>query len=627
MLMDEQDKEQIENRINILNVDALAQSYNSVNISFAQMLAYIDKVRAVDMTEEIRLLLQTYRDMAQKFYALYQLSLLDEIKKQDDIKEQSRLIVEKIENLTDAEKTNLESAIPILIKARDDADDEYKRLINDFPSLLQSALDKLKDEWQRLNTIATASQTLTKDEKLIRALMTVAEAAAHSVGIDAERIVIIPGNGFALYFFSYLEKFAVLTVPIYSMRAPWEWSIFWHELAGYRVRQLENSATINDLRGKLMDFHGYYRALGVEDRKALIDSITRNNQYDESNFNKQVVDEIGKRKNIFSRDYLNLLFPNKVLNLKDFGSFEYLFECMLGKLPKKNRFKEYEKIKLQGWCVGWVKELFEDAWSVLAIRENFLPFFKDMLGRHSTTDDRHPPLTVRLNVASELLKLMNFGSEAVNDSESEAADNPENEAAGDLGIMEKIAAEQIFKFISLLLVASYKFEKTIDQKFNLSNILQYSLSDAVGNEIGKSIEKWSTEILKADSRVRNARENAEDFINAFSDQELAGFISNLANSSEEVTDQIKPSFENLLKDKDYKKLLELSFYDVDLGTAEVRDVFYKGVQKFTTARLQGIPEDVVSGLVKYTFSSTGIIHQTSIDEWNTKAAPGSLIEP
>ena len=122
---------------------------------------------------------------------------------------------------------------------------EYNNLTENFPTLLQTALDKLKDEWQRLNTIAGASQTLLVDQKLGQALRVVMGVAAYSIGVGAERIAIVPGDAFALYFFTYLENFAVLTVPIYSLQAPWEWSIFWHELAGYKVRQLEKDATID----------------------------------------------------------------------------------------------------------------------------------------------------------------------------------------------------------------------------------------------------------------------------------------------------------------------------------------------------------------------------------------------
>ena len=86
-------------------------------------------------------------------------------------------------------------------------------------------------------------------------------SAALSVGIEAERIAIVPGDAFALYFFTYLENFAVLTVPIYSVQAPWEWSIFWHELAGYKVRQLEKDTALTAIRENLERLHNLFKKI------------------------------------------------------------------------------------------------------------------------------------------------------------------------------------------------------------------------------------------------------------------------------------------------------------------------------------------------------------------------------
>src|SRR5688572_13969908 len=77
-----EEKQQIEEILNSLDVDKLSRSHNSVNISFAQMLAYIDKLQVADYPKEITLLLQTYRAMAEKFYIQFELSLLREIEKQ-----------------------------------------------------------------------------------------------------------------------------------------------------------------------------------------------------------------------------------------------------------------------------------------------------------------------------------------------------------------------------------------------------------------------------------------------------------------------------------------------------------------------------------------------------------------
>jgi len=85
-----------------LKVKPLTQTHKSVDISFAQMLAHIDEIIESIMLEEntvgssqkeemekfikkqityrilgnIKKLLQTYRDMAERFYTQYKLSLL-----------------------------------------------------------------------------------------------------------------------------------------------------------------------------------------------------------------------------------------------------------------------------------------------------------------------------------------------------------------------------------------------------------------------------------------------------------------------------------------------------------------------------------------------------------------------
>ena len=535
-----EEKQQIEEILNSLDVDDLSRSHNSVNISFAQMLAYIDKLQAADYPREITLLLQTYRAMAEKFYIQFELSLLREIERQHNDQNRSTQVIEKIKNWTDVGTEELETATRLLSHANAAAGSEYTDLVKDFPALLQTVLDKLNSEWQRLNTIAVSNQELNKDEELLRALEAVVKAAAYSVGIEKDRIVIVPGNDFALYFFSYLDNFAVLTVPIHSVRAPWEWSIFWHELAGYRVRQLENKTKIDEIKVKLKKFHNQYKNNDKQQElQKLLEAISRNNLEA-----KEYFDE---RKNKFGQRYLGDLFSRKNLVLSDLGSFEYQFEQMLENLKMKDKFQAYERIKAQGWCVDWFEELFEDAFSVLAIREPFLDFFNDVLSRHVAADGRHPPLTVRLNVANELLRLMNSEGEV----EPPAS-------------VEESAAQQILKFITLLLVASHQLEEKDDYNQNIGrNFMRYNLPEAVGREIGTSIKKWSANFLKAKDRVKDARLEAEEFIKKFSIEDLE-FISIFEKN--DAKNEITPSYEKLLKGRNYKELLNLSFFERDFFT-------------------------------------------------------------
>ena len=516
-----------------LNVESRVRSHNSVNISFGQMLAYIDKAMKSIPAGDIKKLLATYRSMVEMFYTQFELTLLMEITKYKDIQEQADSVIKYIEGLRDNSpaKATLEQVTPQLLETRDIARIEYDRLSEKYPTLLQNALNKLRDEWQRLNSLAVASQALTEDENLDRALKAVVEVAAHSVGVEAERIVIVPGTAFALNFFTYLDNLAVLTIPIYSVQSLWEWSIFWHELAGYKVRRLEKSATIEKVRKKLTDFHQLYKVSDEQKRKELLDLITWDNE--------------------FCRTYLVGIFGKERPDLDDLGGFEHQFERMVLSLTAADKFQVYEQIKADGWCVDWFKELFEDAWSVLTIGEPFMVFFSDVLGRNAAKDVRHPPLKVRLSVAKEILKLVNPQTQVVNEPD----------------LVEGFTAQQILKFVSLLRGADRQFENpNVDQLSNPRLSRQHirdKLFEKVRDGIQQSIANWSEKFLIADNPLRGVTNNTKNLLEIFSDPEVGNWLSQL---HEYEAKQIKASYKGLLKDRNYEQLLKLSFSEVDYHT-------------------------------------------------------------
>lgn len=599
------DKQQIKNKLLSLNDTSLNRFHNSVNISFAQMLAYIGNLEKADLTdlaEEIKCLLDTYRLMAEKFYIQFELSLLNKIEEQRDIRMHSSRVIEKIGGIRELESEEMKRTVEALSSAGNLADDTYTDLIKNFPALLQEALDKLKTEWQRLDTIATSSQALIQDKQLLRAVEAVVKAAAYSVGIEKDRIVIVPGNDFALYFFSYLDNLAVLTVPIHSVKAPWEWSIFWHELAGYKVRQLKRKVTINEVKDKLQNFFDLYnREEKKQEWQQLLDLITRNGE--------EGSEHSGRRRNRFAHRYLSEVFSQPKLVLNDLGSFEHQFEQMLKNLKMKNRFQSYDEIKEQGWCVDWFEELFEDAFSVMAIGEPFLDFFRDILSRHVSRDGRHPDFEKRLNVAEELLRLM--------DSE----DEPKKPAT-----IEESAAQQILKFISLLTLASHPLSgenESEQSQMAFGNMARYELPDAVGAEIGSSIRKWSQNFLSAKDRINDAKEEAENFIRLFSVADL-DFISIF---DRETRSELVPSFESLFeKVKDHEGLLALSFYDRDFFTGlDVKNVErlkrLNGVlsaweRLFTDIQSTTIVDSLLTQLGEIRFTINGTSYQTTTINWN-----------
>lgn len=593
---------QIEGLLNSLEKEkSLKRFHNSVKISFKQMFEYIDKVGKDDdsksrIPEELGILVDTYKEMAQLYYAQYEFLLLKEIVRQRDMQEAVDLSFKeidiKLEDETEDVKKAFETSKELLKISGEAAGEKYKDLVKEYPRLMQNAIDRLKNEWQRINTIVSTGQVLNQDEKLIKSLKSVVAVAAHSVGIEAEQIIIVPGNTFALSFFTYLENFAVLTIPIYSMQSFWEWSIIWHELAGYKVRSLERIAAIDTIREKLEDLYAYYnKIVGKAKKEELIERVDPNIP--------------------FIRGYLTQLFSKgeEKLILNDLGGFEYQFEQMMADLP----ISGYEELKTQGWSVDWFKELFEDAWSILAIGEPFLDIFEDILRRNANVDKRHPPLDVRLDVARELLELMG--------NEDGVKKRPRK--------INAIAAKKILEFVTLLIAATREFKEPEAENMASQQVLRKEsqdirdqISGMLRGVIQKSISNWSKEILDTDDPVRNAEQRSTDFIAVLSDNSIANLISSLDKKEKE---QVNKKYEDILESKDYRELLDKPFFESDFGTATVTDVTYNLQKKFDEAKLMSLPIDVVLGAVSY--MDGNIKRNTSLDDWNASAGLGYSIQP
>lgn len=546
------------------HADSLQETHTSVLISFTLMLNYMNRITQSVKQPDILCLLTTFRDMALRYYTQFERTLLEALAKQDLLMQDADQIIQQIETMMVGEADHpaaLRTGKDLLTESRAAAEKELKALLEKFPTLLQSALNKLKEEWQRLNAIAVADKEIKKNEKLIPTLDLVVEAARFSVGIDVSRIAVVPGDAFALQFYAYLRNFAILTVPIHSVQAPWEWSIFWHELAGEKVRRLEKNTAfeIESIRNNLRLIKDKWNKGDDNYRKTLLDFITRNNQYNEAGYE----DTVGMWRNHFSRSVLDDFFSSPRLNWRDLGGFEHQFEQMLENLLSKEKFNQYEQIKADGWCVNWFKELFEDAWSVLAIRDPFINFLKDVLQRHVVEDGRHPPVRIRVQVADKILELM----------KSDAGLQPPQDIV-------EAAAQQILRFISLLMAPPMErvFEMTQTIKDpNYWPALRPQLSDFVGSIIGKYIDKWSKVLsgtITLTDTINETSKNSEDFNNELA--EAVDFKKSVATSSQQPLDEIQPNLDRLLLDendkdhapKDYKKLLDLSFYDLDFLVGE-----------------------------------------------------------
>lgn len=582
------DKQRIEELIELLDDDSLRRSHKSVGNSVDFMFQHVDDLDKSGMDDDIKDLLGAYRTLAERYYTQFELSLLEEIKENKELQIQIQPVVNKFD--VDDEDNRLIRVA--LVDKKKMIVAEQEEIIRKFPLFLQDALDKLRDEWQRLETIAVTSRPNLN-------LKPVVKFAAYSVGIQDKNIVVVSGRQFALYFFSYLENFAVLTVPIYSVAAPWDWSIFWHELAGYQVYELEKSETLTRIEENLVKIHELYSKSENDTEKGDLLSIYTN-------------DLEG------CKGYLGELFI-KDLDLKDLGNFEYQFEQISLRLTpqRKDRFVNYESMKRSGWNVDWIKELFEDAFSILTFREEFLVYFEDILSRYDKADDRHPPKEIRLRVAQEILNLANDPNEL-------GRSLPQDEEK-----INRIVARQVFKLVTLMLAASrYQDSQSADlqekrkaqQYFSKENLKEGL--ETIEGWVKDQIKKWK-EKVGIEVSAENPENSTGNDTNA-----LTSFINGLPKSQPS-----RPSYKLLYKDKEekipknYLELLALSFFDVDFGTATVIDVSYRTKPKFSSASLRSIPVDVTLGDVRYV-DGKGHTRRTSLGDWNVSAASSAYrIQP
>ena len=161
-------EQRVNELLSSLGDSSLRKAHNSLKISFKQMMAYVDAVcKAKDLPDEIVILLNTYQDLAIRFYAQFEYTLLQDILEKRDAPKQLNKVIRILsqnskDKATDSESIkSLRDAKKILSQEKVTISDEYERLRRRYPTLLQQALDKLRDEWQRLNTIATASREPT----------------------------------------------------------------------------------------------------------------------------------------------------------------------------------------------------------------------------------------------------------------------------------------------------------------------------------------------------------------------------------------------------------------------------------------------------------------------------------
>lgn len=230
-------------------------------------------------------------------------------------------------------------------------------------------LDKLTTEWHLIYSLASATEL---GSPFLAKFQPYVDQAVEDIGLaDAEgNFLLIPtfGESFSLVTVRYsTSNIAILKLPISVIHSPWEVSVIWHEMAGLKVIKI---------RQQITDFLEAYA-----EEKHLDVPVAR--KMPDGSLLTQLFDRIVNNKR------LDADFKNK---LKEFFTF------MENIAPRQDDI----------WSQDWFEQLYEDACSVFAFGESFVPVLEKILGRQArklSADRKHPDLTTRIQVAKRLLAL------------------------------------------------------------------------------------------------------------------------------------------------------------------------------------------------------------------------------
>ena len=230
-------------------------------------------------------------------------------------------------------------------------------------------LDKLTREWHVIYSLASSTELgssfLGKYQKYV-------EQAVDDIGVRDPKanFLLIPifGESFSLVTVRYsASNLSILKLPISVIHSPWELSVIWHEMAGLKISRI---------REQIKDF--------------LDDYATANKLKLPPH---PVTTEMDPITELFQRIREDRSLDDDILRqVKEFLS---------GRDGPGFRPDEI-------WSQDWFEQLYEDACSVLAFGEVFVPVLEKILGRQARkiyADRRYPDLATRLQVAKRLLVL------------------------------------------------------------------------------------------------------------------------------------------------------------------------------------------------------------------------------
>jgi hypothetical protein len=225
-------------------------------------------------------------------------------------------------------------------------------------------ISKLTAEWAKLNHLIAdlVFKNISTPEKEFAWLNALVLSAARDLKVDDE-ILVLPDydNNFALTRLNYSKDVVILEFPITAMSTPWEWSIVWHEIAGYKVQKMKSKENL------------IFQKLLEESRIPII----------------QMLDDAKLLSNLLSGPGIIESFPKYVRNsLTHFA---------------KNVNNSSAR---EGWYLGYAEELFEDACSTVAFGAPFVEIFMLALNRRKYQSDfRHPTYDIREESAKKLANI------------------------------------------------------------------------------------------------------------------------------------------------------------------------------------------------------------------------------
>jgi hypothetical protein len=271
----------------------------------------------------------------------------------------------------------------------------------DVPKSMQLALDKLVVEWNRVYSVIAAIQTSESRaaKKVIAPLTPVIHAAMRAVGLSPKTfpLVLQFGQTYNMGFFNYIDNFRSLSLPLSALKSPWEWTIFWHELAGERVRLLESAwREFEDIMSQASDLN-----LTKKELDALLDRHF--DRLEDDTRRAALKDAVGKG---VEADWNG---PDRQSSPKTYDIFQdplqplimLSFDELLVDILHDFQATDQKAAQRRGWSADWLRELFEDSFSVINFPIDFVYIFDQLQRRHRDGGKklRHPTRKVRLAVA------------------------------------------------------------------------------------------------------------------------------------------------------------------------------------------------------------------------------------